>query len=131
MSFIAHEPLRNGYQPGWFLASAVCTRETVQVSAEHAQARTAPNGGKYVPAGAVITGKGLLYEDVDVSTGDMPGSCVTAGRVYADRLPSDTSLEGLSGIINVGNAPKIERPDFSGKTEEEDTDNSSKENSEE
>ena len=114
MSFIIHDPENIGYQPGWFLASADCTRETVQVAQNHTQVKTANNGGKYVPAGSLIANKGLLYEDVDVTSGDMPGSVVTRGIVYADRLPSGTSTSGLSGITVIVSAPEITRPDFSG-----------------
>ena len=67
-----------GYAPGFFLAEADCSRETVQVSPSHAQVVTLPNGNKIVPAGAVIPSndayaKGILYEDVEVTTGPMPG----------------------------------------------------------
>lgn len=118
MSFIQNEPLNTLYQPGWFLASADCTRETVQVSASHAAAVTKANGSKYVPAGAVIpangaTAKGILYEDVDVSTGDMPGSLVTKGIVYEDRLPVDVDSDAktaLTGITFITTAPAINRP---------------------
>ena len=56
-----------GYAPGFFLASADCDRETVEVSASHAQAVTIGDK-KIVPAGAVIpsndgNAKGILYED--------------------------------------------------------------------
>ena len=107
-----------GYAPGWFLAEADCARETVEVSASHAQAVTRPDGSKYVPAGAVIpsndgNAKGLLYEDVDVSTGNMPGSLVTRGAVYEDRLPA--AIEGaaeavLTGIKVITTSPAVVRP---------------------
>ena len=107
-----------GYAPGYFLASAECTRETVEVSASHSQVVTMADGSKYVPAGAVIPSndgyaKGILYEDVDVSTGDMPGSLVTKGIVYEDRLPAaieSTAEAVLPGITVIVNAPKPTRP---------------------
>ena len=88
-----------GYAPGYFLAVADCDRETVQVDATHAQVVTLPNGTKIVPAGAVVPSndgyaKGLLYEDVEVTTGPMPGSLVTRGTVYEDRLPA--AIESLA-----------------------------------
>lgn len=120
MSFILNDPLNTKYQPGWFLASADCRRETVQVAQNHSQVVTKADGSKYVPAGAVIpangnTAKGLLYEDVDVTSGDMPGSLVTEGIVYEDRLPASVQSAAknvLTGIKFIANAPVITRPDF-------------------
>ena len=116
MSFIQHDPLNQLYQPGYFLASADCTRITVEVAQNHSQVVTKANGAKYVPAGALISGVGLLYEDVDVSTGSMPGSCVTKGIVYEDRLPASynsTAKNGIPGITFISAAPSIVRPDYS------------------
>ena len=116
MSFIQNDPLNTLYQPGWFLAFADCIRKTVQVAQNHSQVVTKANGAKYVPAGALISGVGLLYEDVDVSTGAMPGSVVTEGTVYEDRLPASydsTAKNGIPGIKFISAAPAIVRPDFS------------------
>lgn len=118
MSFIQHDPLNQLYQPGYFLASADCTRITVEVAQNHSQVVTAADGSKHVPAGAVVpsndgNAKGILYEDVDVTTGAMPGSLVTEGVVYEDRLPAaiesaaETVLTGIKVIVN---APKPTRP---------------------
>ena len=127
MSFILHDPLNTKYQPGWFLASGDCRRETIEVPANHSQVVTKADGSKYVPAGALLskttgTGNdavttyfGLLYEDVDVSTGNMPGSCVSAGVVYEDRLPASVSADAkaaLTGIKFVAAAPVITRTTF-------------------
>lgn len=120
MSFIGGKQ-NIGYEPGYFLASADCKRETVQVAANHASVVTTADGGKYVPAGAVIpangaTAKGILYEDVDVTTGAMPGSLVTEGVVYENRLPeavasaAKTALEA-KGFTFVATAPVVTRPD--------------------
>ena len=120
MSFIL-ETTNTAYQPGYFLADAEgCTRETVTVAANHAAVVTKADGSKYVPAGAVIpangaTAKGILYEDVDVSTGDMPGSIVTRGVIYEDRLPASlasAAKTALVGITVITAAPAITRPDF-------------------
>lgn len=124
MSFIQNDPLNIRYAPGFFLASADCTRETVQVSASHSQVVTKSDGSKYVPAGAVIpsndgNAKGILYEDVDVTTGDMPGSLVTRGIVYEDRLPAaieSTAEAVLPGITVITTAPAITRPTSFSKT---------------
>lgn len=127
MSFIQHDALNTLYQPGWFLASGDCRRETRQVAANHPQVVTKADGSKYVPAGALLsettgTGSnavttyfGLLYEDVDVSTGAMPGSCVSAGVVYENRLPASVSADAktaLTGIKFIATAPTITRPNF-------------------
>ena len=107
-----------GYAPGYFLAVADCDRETVQVDATHAQVVTLPNGTKIVPAGAVVPSndgyaKGLLYEDVEVTTGPMPGSLVTRGTVYEDRLPAaieSTAEAVLTGIKVITTTPAVVRP---------------------
>jgi len=111
MSFIQSEQ-NKGYAPGFFLASADCKRETVQVAANHAAVVTNPNGGKYVPAGSVIpangaTAKGILYENVDVSTGDMPGSLVTEGSVYEDRLPEAVDTYSSATVPTGGNPKEL------------------------
>ena len=108
------------YAPGYFLADADCDRETVQVSANHSQVVTLANGCKIVPAGAVIpsndgNAKGILYEDVEVTTGDMPGSLVTRGAVYEDKLPAsiESAAEAvLTGIKVITTSPAVIRPDF-------------------
>lgn len=120
MSFNQNET-NVGYKPGFFLAHEECTRETRQIAQNHAQVVTA-DGKKHVPMGAIYpandaTAVGIVYEDVDVTTGAMPGSVVTAGTVYLDRLPAapasaaKTALEGL-GIKFITAAPGITRPDF-------------------
>lgn len=108
------------YAPGWFLAEAECSRETAEISASHSQAVTI-GATKIVPAGAVIpangsTAKGILYEDVEVTTGDMPGSIVTKGVIYEDRLPASLDSDAktaLTGITVISAAPAVIRPDFS------------------
>ena len=117
MSFIGSKT-NIRYMPGYFLASEDCTRETVQVSPSHSQVVTMADGSKYVPAGAVVPSndayaKGILYEDVDVTSGAMPGSLVTRGIVYEDRLPAaiESAAEAvLPGITVIVNAPTISRP---------------------
>ena len=108
------------YAPGWFLAEEECSRETAQISASHSQAVTI-GATKIVPAGAVIpsndgNAKGILYEDVEVTTGNMPGSIVTKGTVYEDRLPAaiESAAEAvLPGIKVITASPAVIRPDFS------------------
>lgn len=91
MSFI-QTPAAAGkaYAPGWFLVdNENCERKTRTISATGAS--DGPNGGKYVKMGTAYptndgNAEGIVYEDVDVTTGDMPGSVVLSGVVYEDRL---------------------------------------------
>ena len=117
MSFIKNEN-GIGYYPGYFLAKAECDRKTRQIAQEGAE--TADNGGKYVPMGTIYPSNdenavGIVYEDVDVTNGDMPGSVVLSGVVYEDRLPetldsdAKTALEGL-GFKFVEDS-EVTRPD--------------------
>ena len=90
MSFIGDVKEGHVYAPGWFLAHEECERKTRQIAQEGAT--TAPNGSKYVKMGTVYPSnddqaEGIVYEDVDVTTGDMPGSVVLKGVVYENRLP--------------------------------------------
>lgn len=119
MSFIQSKN-NAGYAPGYFLASAECERQTIQVAQNHAAVVTTADGGKYVPAGAVIpanggSAKGILYEDVDVTTGAMPGSIVTKGTIYEDRLPASlasAAKTAMPGITVIASTPAADRPDF-------------------
>lgn len=111
MSFIAEGVKRPSYLPGWFLADDEnCTRITVTVDATDEAVVTADDGAKYMPMGSVYEG-GILYEDVDLSTGDMPGSLVVAGHYYADRIVGDSADITYSGLISVGDAPTVTRPE--------------------
>lgn len=103
MSFIGTVEQGIAYAPGYFLAHEECERKTRQISATGAT--TAANGAKYVKAGTPYpandaTAVGIVYEDVDVTTGNMPGSVVLQGVVYENRLPvtlasaAKTALEG-------------------------------------
>lgn len=117
MSFI-NSNNGNAYAPGWFLTGdELCERQTHQM--EQTNATDDGNGGKYIPMGTVYpandeTAIGIVYEDVDVTTGDMPGSVVTRGTVYADRLPvaidtdAQTALEA-NGFVFV-DEPTVTRP---------------------
>lgn len=120
MAFISD--VNNGYTcaPGWFLAdNEGCTRKTRQMEAAGNYVQTGASGGAYVPMGTVYpandgTAEGIVYEDVDVSAGDMPGSVVLAGVVYKNRLPEplDTAAEtalGGKGFVFLEEAA-VERP---------------------
>lgn len=111
------------YAPGWFLANNEdCTRETRTFKQDGdtgaVTVTTNPDGTKYVKMGSLYKASGgestigVVYEDVDVTNGDAPGSVVTAGTVYKERLASgaDTELKSLAGF-KVIDEPKITRPE--------------------
>lgn len=90
MSFIGTTEQGKVYAPGWFLAHEECVRETREIP--QSGASETAEGGKYVPMGTVYPSNdsnaiGIVYEDVDVTTGNMPGSVVTKGIIIEDRLP--------------------------------------------
>lgn len=89
MSFITNAQGKT-YAPGWFLAHEECTRKTYQV-AQNNYAVVTEGETKHVPMGVAYPSNdssaiGIVYEDVDVTTGAMPASIVTKGEVYENRL---------------------------------------------
>lgn len=118
MSYIGNGNKGQAYAPGWFLAKEECTRKTRQISA--ANATTAANGGKYVKMGTIYpsndqNAEGIVYEDVDVTTGDMPGSVVLKGEVYLDRLPVEIDSDAQTalaakGFTFIAASPAVTRP---------------------
>jgi len=120
MSFNANDTGR-GFEAGYFLVdNEDCTRLTKTIPANHAQVATRADGTKIVPAGAIFpangsTAVGIVYEDVDVTTGAMPGSIVTRGHVYKDLLPAAPvadAVTAMTGISFVNTVPAITRPVF-------------------
>ena len=90
MSFIESNPQGQVYAPGWFLAHEECERKTREFAQDSALVKTV-NNGKYVPMGTAYptndgNAVGITYEDVDVTSGNMPGSVVTKGVVFENRL---------------------------------------------
>lgn len=75
------------------------------------------NGRKIVPAGTIFPtddtyATGIVFENVDVTAGNMPGSVMVAGRVLEDGLTVDTEAKkslAAAGIVFV-TAPTITRP---------------------
>ena len=93
MAFIGAKKDGTTYAPGYFLAynDENVVRETREFAQDSALVKTTDEGGKYVPAGTAYptndsSAVGIAYEDVDVTVGNMPGSVVTKGIVYEDRL---------------------------------------------
>lgn len=105
------------YAPGLFLDHEECIRETREIP--QSLATTEANGTKYVKMGTAYPSndgniEGLVYEDVDVTNGNAPGSVVTRGVILASILPmgltstARTKLESLDFIIK--NIPTVTRP---------------------
>ena len=110
------------FEAGWFLVDdEQCLRETATIAANHAQ-KVTRNGRTIVPAGAVIpangsTAVGILYEDIDVTDGAAPGSIVTKGTIYGDRLPAALDSDAATALtgITVKTSPAVVRPSVFGK----------------
>lgn len=105
MSFITEEKGKT-YAAGYFLAHEECERKTRQVT--QAMAVTTDNGAKYVPMGTIYPSNdanavGIVYEDVDVTTGDMPASVVLKGVVYEDRLAITGQTYGAATVTSADN----------------------------
>lgn len=124
MSFIGSVEQGVVYAPGYFLAHEECERKTREIAQSGA---TTVNGRKYVKAGTFYpannsaTVEGIVYEDVDVTSGDMPGSVVLSGVVYLDRLPAapESGVQSAltaKGFVFITSEPSVTRPDFSGST---------------
>ena len=110
MSFIGAGEKGVVYAPGWFLAHEECVRETRTIP--QTGATTAEDGAKYVKMGTVFpsndaSAEGIVYEDVDVTTGDMPGSVVTKGVVYEDRLPEAVDSYSSATVPTGGNPKEL------------------------
>ena len=94
------------YAPGYFLAHEECERRTKQIAQEGAT--TAADGSKAVKMGTLYPSAdgnaiGIVYEDVDVTTGDMPGSVVTKGVIYEDRLPQAVATYDTATVTSADN----------------------------
>lgn len=108
-----------GFEPGWFLVhDEDCHRETRQLAQEGASSLA--DGTKLVKMGTVYPSndshaEGIVYEDVEVTLGDAPGSVVIKGTVYEDRLAVDLDSDAKTALIAKGftfveSAPAVTRP---------------------
>ena len=94
MSFIGKGTKGTVMAPGYFVApdEEQIIRETHQVSENSPLVIMDATGGKHVPMGTAYPTNdgnaiGLLYEGVDVTNGDMPGSVIIGNAtIYEDRL---------------------------------------------
>lgn len=105
MSFIQNDLTSKVYAPGYFLAHEECVRETKEIA--QSGATTKDDGSKYVKMGTPYPSNngsaiGIVYEDVDVTTGNMPGSVVTKGIVIEDRLPVELAGAAKSALEGLG-----------------------------
>lgn len=111
MSFISSDKTSKVYAPGWFLAdNEACERKTREIS--QTGATTASDGSKYVPMGTIYpandaTAEGIVYEDVDVTNGNMPGSVVLSGVVYEGRLPEAVDTYSSATVPTGGNPKEL------------------------
>ena len=118
MSFVYPEKKGVTYAPGYFLANNEdCVRLTQKIAQNSALVQTVGTA-KYVPMGTPYpenngTAIGIVYEDVDVTSGNMPGSVVMSGTVYENRLPvtlasaAKTALQGKGFVfVTEGNVTR-------------------------
>lgn len=110
MSFIGAGEQGVVYAPGHFLAHEECTRKTTEIP--QSMATTASDGAKYVPMGKIFPSAdanavGIVYEDVDVTTGNMPGSVVYKGEVYENRLADATDSYSTATVPSGGNPAEL------------------------
>lgn len=117
MSFIRDAVKGKTYLPGYFLDREECTRKTREIPASLAV--TADDGSKYVPMGTIFPSNdgnavGIVYEDVDVAAGNMPGSVVVKGDVIESRLPVALNGAAKSALEALGfkfvTEPSVTRP---------------------
>lgn len=123
MAFIGEVKKGTTYAPGYFLAhnDEGVVRETKEIAQNSAAVVTSDDGTKHVPGGTAYPSNdgnaiGILYEDVDVTVGNMPGSVITGNaEIYEDRLPValvDAAKTALvaKGFKFVATAPAVSRP---------------------
>lgn len=113
MSFIREVEKGRGFEAGYFMESEVgLVRKTRQIKASGAETFGTE---KYVLAGTLYSEggeTGIVYEDVNVTSGDMPGSVVLAGRVYGDLIPSaaKSGIQDNDSFTIIDTHPTVERP---------------------
>lgn len=107
MSFIGDVNEGVTFNAGSFLANGDenVVRETREASAESELVVTSADGTKHIPAGTAYpsndgNAEGILYEDTDVTLGNMPCSVITGNAtVYKDRLAvTGVSYDAVSPV---------------------------------
>ena len=121
MSFIKTNAVTGkAYAPGFFHAHEECVRVTHQFATNSNLAVNTASGGKYIPMGTVYpengnNAVGIVYEDVDVTYGDMPGSLVIGGKVWEGRLAtSNVTNDAKSAMAGIEflTEPTVNRPNW-------------------
>lgn len=110
MSFIGDVKKGSTYNPGGFIANGDenIVRETREVAQNSALVVTSEDGTKHVPVGTAYPTNdgnaiGILYEDVDVTVGNMPGSVITGNAViYEDKLTITSDVVSYDAVTPVG-----------------------------
>jgi hypothetical protein len=110
MAFIYGEKHGQVYAPGYFLAHEECVRKTKQMAAADVVADE--QGHKHVAMGTIwpsadANAVGIVYEDVDVTAGDMPGSVVMSGVVYEGRLAEAEDTYSVATVPTGGNPQEL------------------------
>lgn len=104
MSFISDTNKGKVYAPGFFLAHEECERKTREIPQSLA---TEDGETKYVKMGTPFPSndasiEGIVYEDVDVTNGNMPGSVVLKGTIIEDRLPVTLADDAKTALAAKG-----------------------------
>lgn len=103
-----------------FLASEVGLRTVTCTFAKSTAGAVMENGRKILKAGMVYplndaTAKGIIFQDVDVTDGDRPGSLMVAGHYYDDKLVAPTNVNAkpvfqAQGLFMDAKAPTVTVP---------------------
>ena len=96
-----------------FLASEVGLRFiTAQVDGTGVEADA--KGKKIVGAGTIVDGKGIVFNDVDVTDGEHEASLIVAGHILNDKLPVEATESQITAFAKQGlyfeDADTTERP---------------------
>lgn len=120
MAFIGAVKQGTTYAPGYIVANG--DEKIVRVTKEiPATLGTVDGEGKYVKMGTPFpandsTCEGLLFEDVDVTVGNMPGSVIVKdATIYEDRLPVELSADAKTALAAkdftfIASEPAVVRP---------------------
>lgn len=104
--------------PNWLASETGWTKKTYAML-QSMGTKDSVTGRLIVKSGTVYptddaNAVGIVTDDIDVTTGDVPGSVTIAGRVYEDRFPSVISEAAKTALTNQGlyfdRAPDFIRP---------------------
>ncbi len=102
--------------PNWLgseVGKTLKTRQFLQTMGQIRGARRIVPSGTIFPAND-STAEGIVFGDIDVTTGDVEGAVMIAGRVLEDRLPIAPGEEAKTAMekngIHFDAAPDERRP---------------------